>query len=174
MPRLSPKNGFVSFTTKKLETNTKILRLCSSLDTAIWHLVLGAPRRHAAHHPNANFVDNRQPRGQLCPTKTKRKRIKFPRMNQKDSLWWRMFLVAPRELKWWWNQTIDSLPKFENSSIFLSMPYHATDHCTTKFHPTVRGHAATGFTGSSLISAILPTPNQWLCALLWMHVLGYS
>ena len=63
-------------------------------DNGDW--VLGAPRRHAAHHPNANFVDNRQPRGRLRPTKTKRKRTKHPRMKQKDSLWWRMFLVAPK------------------------------------------------------------------------------
>ena len=53
--------------------------------------VLGAQRRHAAHHPNANFVDNRQPRGRRRPTKTKQKRTKYPRMKQKDSLWWRMF-----------------------------------------------------------------------------------
>ena len=32
---------------------------------------------------------------QLCPTKTKQKRAKYPWMNQKDSLWWKMFLTPP-------------------------------------------------------------------------------
>ena len=58
--------------------------------------VLGVPRHAAARHRNANSVDNRlRSRGRLRPTKTKRKRTKYPRMNQKDSLW-RMFLVAPK------------------------------------------------------------------------------
>ena len=57
--------------------------------------VLGSPH-HAAGHPNATFVENRQSRGRLRPTKTKRKRTKYLRMNQKDSLWWRMFLLAPK------------------------------------------------------------------------------
>lgn len=64
-------------------------------DRDLLRWVLGAPR-HGAGHPNANFVDNRQSHRQLRPTKTKRKRTKYPRMNQKDSLWWRMFLEAPK------------------------------------------------------------------------------
>ena len=58
-------------------------------DEHILGCVLGAPPR-GSHHQNG---DKRQ---RLHPTKTKHKRVKYPRMNQKDSLWWKMFFDSSK------------------------------------------------------------------------------
>jgi hypothetical protein len=61
-------------------------------DVDLLRWVLDAPRHGAPQ--NADF--RQSPQRSVRPNKTKRKRSKYPRMNQKDSLWWKMFLAPPK------------------------------------------------------------------------------